>query len=233
MPRKKLSKSEKLPKYGSLSRTRLLSHVIKTKEYRENLNRGFPLFSHKELENIKKHYKDGLVWNEIEKELLRKKIVLKKATFRKHIQENNLPEAKGYRNIDRRRLAVFPADIISHINFIQYFYKVADGEIIDGLLNLVVETQVTYLEAIESELVGSSNNLYAAIYHYICFNDAEAYDVIKKTLSKRQEDQQKALSMLEDIDKRFEEIIGKDISTLISFLKEKYISPLEIPDDEK
>ncbi len=233
MPRKKLSKSEKLPKYGNIVRTLLLSQLTTTKAYQENLNRGFPLFSHKELENIKKHYKDGLVWNEIEQELLRKKIVLRKATFRKHIQENNLPKAKGYRNIDRKRLAVFPSDIISHINFIQYFYKVADGKIVDDLLNLVLETQVTYLEAIESKLVWSSNNLYAAIYDYLCSYNAEAYEVIKKTLSTRQEDQQKALSMLENVNKKFQETIGKDISKLISFLKEKYISPLEIPDDEK
>jgi hypothetical protein len=232
MPTKKLSKSEKLPKYGTLLRSRLLLHVTKTKGYQENLNRGFPLFSHKELENIKKRYKDGLAWNEIEKELLRKKIVLKKPTFRKYIQEKNLPEAKGYRNMDGKRVAIFPADIISHINFIHYFYKVADGDIIDGLLDLVVETQVTYLEAIESKLP-SIDNLYAAIYHYLCFNDAEAYETIEETLSNRQEDQQKALSMLEDIDKKFNDIIAEDTSKLISFLKEKYISPLEIPDDEK
>ncbi|MDL1959299.1 MAG: hypothetical protein LWX01_06695 [Deltaproteobacteria bacterium] len=232
MPRKKICKSEKLPQCGTPLRAALISVLTNTKDYQENLNKGFPLFNHEELENIKKHYKDGLVWDDIERELFRKKIILKKATFRKYIQENNLPKAKSYRNIDRRRLAVFPNDIISHINFLQYFYKVADGKMIDHLLNIVLETQITYLEAIESKL-DWTGNLYAAICKYLGWDDAEAYEAIKETLSTRQKDQQKALGMLEEIDKKFKKIIDKDISKLISFLKEKHISPLEITDDKK
>lgn len=232
MTRKKICKSEKLPQCGTPLRAALISFLTNTKDYQENLNKGFPLFNHEELENIKKHYKDGLVWDDIERELFRKKIILKKATFRKYIQENNLPKAKGYRNIDRRRLAVFPKDIISHINFLQYFYKVADGKMVDRLLNLVLEKQVTYLEAIESKL-DWTGNLYAAICKYLGWDDGEAYEAIKETLSTRQKDQQKALGMLEEIDKKFKKIIDKDISKLISFLKEKHISPLEVTDDKK
>ena len=130
-------------------------------------------------------------------------------------------------------MAVFPPDTVSHINFVLYFYKVADGKMVDRLLNLVLETQVTYLEAIESKLDWTGNNLYAAIYKYLGWDDGEAYEAIKETLSTRQKDQQKALGMLEEIDKKFEKIIDKDISKLISFLKEKHISLLEITDDKK
>ena len=130
-------------------------------------------------------------------------------------------------------MAVFPPDTVSYINFVLYCYKLADGKMIDRLLNQVLETPVTYLEAIESKLDGAGNNLYAAICKYLGWDDGEVYEAIKETLSTRQKDQQKALGMLDEIDKKFEKIIDKDISKLISFLKEKHISPLEITDDKK
>lgn len=232
MPRKKVCKSEKLLQCGTPLRAVLISVLTKTEDYKENLKKGFPLFKQEEIEDIKKRYKDGLVWDDIQRELLRKNIILKKATFRKYIQEGILPRAKGYRNVGRKRLAVFPADIIAHINFLQYFYKIVDGKMLDRLLNLLLETQVTYLEAIESKLV-FSGNLYAAICRYLGWGDSEAYEVIKKTLSTRPKDQQKALNMLEEIDKKFKEIIDKDISKLTFFLKEKHINLLEIRDDKE
>lgn len=233
MASKRIRKSEKIPPYRTPLRRKLIFLLPKSKEYQDNLKKGFPLFKQEELEDIEKRYEDGLVWDDIERELLRKNIILKKATFRKYIQENRLPEAIKYRKIDRRRMAVFPPDTVSHINFVLYFYKVADGKMVDRLLNLVLETQVTYLEAIESKLDWTGNNLYAAICKYLGWDDGEVYEAIKETLSTRVKDQQKALGMLKEIDKKFKKIIDKDISKLISFLKEKHISPLEITDDKK
>ena len=107
MPGKKIRKSEKIPPYGTALRNALIEHLPGSRQYLDHLKKGLPFFNQEELEDIKNRYKDGLVWEDIERELLRKNIILKKATFRKYIQENRLPEAKKYRKIDRRRMAVF------------------------------------------------------------------------------------------------------------------------------
>lgn len=226
MASKRIRKSEKIPPYRSPLRKKLISLLPKSKEYQDNLKKGFPLFKQEELEDIEKRYEDGLIWDDIERELLRKNIILKKATFRKYIQENRLPEAIKYRKIDRRRMAVFPPDTVSHINFVLYCYKVADGKMIDNLLNIFTgkdEYYISYREAIESEL-SLRDNLYASILHYICWDDAEAYDAIAKTLRYQKKDCKKALTMLDEIDKKFESIKVKEISKLLSFLEHKQMN---------
>ena len=230
MPR--ITKSEKIPPAGTAVRSVLISNITNFPSYKESLEKGYPLFTEEELKEIKMRYKDGLVWDEIQRELLLKKIILKKATFRKYIQEKHLPSATGYRKVDRRRLAVFPPDIISHINFIRYFYEVVDGKVIDRFLETLLEqTQMTYLEAIEAEL--PSTNIYPAICYRIGWDDGEVDSAIEKILFNREEDKTKVLAMLEDIDKTFKSEIDTKISKLISFLQKKYISIPEIPDEDK
>src|SRR5664280_421029 len=125
--KKKVSRSEVIPKYGSSIRSTLVSLVTKLPGYEEGLKKGFPLFTDKELTDIKERYKDGLTWEKIDKELSGKGLFFKKATFRKYIQDGNISAAIDYKNTENGRVAIFPADTISHINFIQYYYKVMDG----------------------------------------------------------------------------------------------------------
>jgi hypothetical protein len=231
---KKKSKSEKIPALNTPFRDVVTFNINKLPDYKEKLKKGYPLFTQKELENIEKRYTDGLTWVDIENELLGKKIILKKPTFRKYIQEKNLPSAIGYKNVGQKRFAVFPKYIIHHINFLHYFYKLADAKTIDTILKLFTNDKykMTYLEAIESKLP-FSDSLYPSILRFIGSDDSEAYVAIEETLSARPKDQEKALSMLEKINNKFETIIDKDISKLISFLKENTINPTEIPDDNK
>jgi len=234
MSRKK-SKSEKLPGINTPLRAAIIMNITDFNDYKEKVKKGFPLFSQDELQDVQNRYVDGLTWDEIEKELFRKNIILKKATFRKYIQENNLPKAKTYRNVGKRRLAVFPKDVISHINFLHYFYKAADITTIDFLFNIFSianEYKMTYLEAIESKL-SYSDYLYPSVLRYIGWDDGEAYDAIEETLSNRPEDQKKALNMLEEIDNKFRQIIDKEIQKLISFLKKNHINPSEVPNSDE
>jgi hypothetical protein len=225
--KQKTRRSEQLPKYGTTIRTVLVSEVADLPGYQEGLSKGFPLFTKEELDAFKELYKDGLTWEDIDRELSRKGIFFKKATFRKYIQEGNISKAINYKKTQKGRVAIFPADTISHINFIQYYYKVIDGNYLDIIIALFKEKQITYLDMIESNL---SFNIYASIYDYICLDDGEVSEVIKETLKSRPDDRDKFLKMLDDIDNKFNNIIGKDIDKFVSLLKKKTMSVSETGD---
>ncbi len=226
--KQKIRRSEYLPKYGTPLRSQIVSLVTTLPGYQEGIKKGFPLFTSEELNDYKKSYKNGLTWDDIDRLLSGKGIFFKKATFRKHIQEGNISKAIGYRNTANGRVAVFPADTISHINFIQYFYKVIGGEHVDNVIDLIKDQQITYLDAIESNL--DYDNLYASIFHYICFDDADASTAIEKALKCRPADREKFLKMLNDIDDKFSRIIRADIDKFVSLLKKKTISIFETMD---
>lgn len=232
MPRRKASKSEKLPKFGTSFRSLLLSHVFEFEDYRNNLSKGIRLFTHDELKQMKERYKKGLTWDDIDRELSQKGILLKKATFRKYIQNGYLPRPKSYRKTDKGRMAVFPPDTISHINFIQYFYKVASGEIADDMLAFIQNIRITHLEAVESKLTWR-DNLYASILHYICFDDDEARSALEEGLSSQPEDKKRALRMLEEADSAFVSQVEPKISALIKLLESNYLFPTDLGDDKE
>lgn len=222
MPRTLAPKSEKLPKFGTPLRSVLISHLDKLEDYRKNINKGIRLFTTEELNEIKGRYEDGLTWDDIDRELSQKGILLKKATFRKYIQDGYLPKPTGYRNTGRGRVALFPADTISHINFIQYFYKVASGEVVDKPLTFLRDLQISYLEAVESQLTFHLE-LYASLLYYICFSDGEAYSAISEGLSSVPEGRAKALRMMDEANAAFESHVEPKIRALMKFLKSDYL----------
>lgn len=227
--KKKNSRSELIPKHGTPTRNILVSMVTELPGYKEGIDKGLSLFTSKELDEIKERYKDGLTWEEIDKILSGKGIFFKKATFRKYIQEGNISKAIGYKNTEKSRVAIFPSDTISHINFIRYYYKVMDGELVDKMLDLIKDAQITYLEAIESNL----DNIYASIYDRLCFDDGAIDVAIEEALKSRPDDRDKCLKMLDDIQDKFDKIIGKDIGKFVSLLKKNSLSILEISDKKQ
>lgn len=231
MTRGRTKKSDKLPKYGDISRKFLLQFVPSLEVYRKTLEKGSPmLFTEIELKQLNDKYKDGITWNEVDKELSQKRIPLEKVTFRKYIQEGFLSKAIDYRNTEKGRVAVFPSDTIENINFINFFYKVADKEQIENILNLLPDEDVTYLEAVESRLE-SYDRIHAAILHYICFGDSDASDAIQEALSTRSKDRDAILKMLDRIDKKFQNTIDIEIRKLISFLEKKRLPLIDVMTD--
>lgn len=221
--KQKIRRSEQLPRYGTPLRSQLVSLVATLPGYQDGIRKGFPLFTNEELDDFKERYKDGLIWEDINGILSGKGIFFKKATFRKYIQEGNISKAIGYRNTESGRVAIFPADTISHINFIQYYYKVLDGELVDNIINLIKDQKITYLDAIESNL--GHRTLDQSIRRYLCYYDeGETEDAIKKALKYRPDDRDKFLKMLNDIDDKFNRIIRKDIDKFVSLLKKKTMS---------
>lgn len=221
MTRGRTKKSDILPKYGNIMRNYLLLNVTSLDEYQKTLEKGSPiLFTATEMQNLKENYEDGITWDEVDKELSRKGIPLKKVTFRKYIQDGLLPKAKGYRNTDKGRVAIFPSDTIEHINFIHFFNNAAGRKEIEKILNLLLKVSVTYLEAVESREQWH-RPIYASILHYICFGDGAVYEAIEEALSTRPEDRDEALKMLGEVDKTFHAAVDHKIEKLISFLKER------------
>lgn len=161
----KKSRTELLSPYNSIPRARGIDLVLGLPDYKEKLKEGYPLRTKEELEKISEKYSKkrpvpengGITFEEINEEQGKKSpiIKLKKATFRKYIQDNLLPKSIGYTNIGRKRMALFPNDIINHVNYLYYVYQVADDNIftviksIEGFENI---GNITFFEAIESSI---------------------------------------------------------------------------------
>lgn len=232
MTRGRTKKSDKLPKYGDIQRKFLLQIVPFQEAYKTTLEKGIPvkLFTQEELEMFKNKYKEGITWDEVHAELSEKGIPLEKVTFRKYIQDGFLSKAAGYRNTEKGRVALFPPDTIEHINFINFFFKAADKKQVESLIDLLPKGKATYLDAVESRLE-SERNIYAAILHFICFDDNDVYEAIHEALSTRPKDMKTVLRMLERIDRKFKAAVDPEIRKLIAFLKGGQIPVVNVMTD--
>jgi hypothetical protein len=219
MAKRKTSNLVKLPKLGAGLRRVLIRGITFGEDYRKNLAKGIRLFTSEELEELESRFKDGLTWEDIERELSQKGIFLKKATFRKYVQDGHLPTSSSYRKTDKGRVALFPANMISCINFVLYFHRVASGGAIDNLLSLLKDYQITYFEAVEQRLT-FSDYLRPAIYRDVMDDDGEAHDAISEGLSSHPEERKKSLDMLEEIRHAYESKVRPKINELIAYLAE-------------
>lgn len=158
-------KSDRLPKYWSYERKLLNKFLLESKGYNESIEKGLPFFTLEELADLARKYQSGITWNEIDAELSKKGMIFKKATFRKYIQERKIPPSTAYRVAEKGREAIYPGNTIEHINFIQYFYRVADNELIDKLLEMFSQETINAKDAIEEQLRG--RNLREGVFTYL------------------------------------------------------------------
>lgn len=237
---KKKSRTEMLPPYNSAHRTIFLNNLFVFPDYTDKLKEGYPLRTQEELEEIKNRYSTprsegdktgGITFEEINEEQGKKSptIKLKKPTFRKYIQDGLLPGSIGYTTVGTKRMALFPPDIISHINLLYYFYQVADVAIIDFFIELIMNIgTITYLEAIES--FSWYDTFIAGVNHYLFQYDADISEAIKKALANKPEERDKILEKLEIISEKFEKFIETEIFKLAEELEKKTIKISEIPE---
>ena len=215
---KKIRRSEIIPKYGSRRRNILIDALHENQDYKKSMEKGLPFYSQKELDKIKKKYKDGMTWSEIDTELSKKGVIMKKATFRSYIQSKNISSAIAYKKNERGREAIYPSDTIKHINFIQYFYRMADNDFIITLLHTIEILKVNAKDAIEDRL--EHNNLYRTI-----MNDIDGYqdgddnleEIIRYVLRHDTDFLQKVLSNHKDLVESFHTKYNKLIEMLESY----------------
>ena len=216
MQTKKRNRSDTLPPYRSWARTKLLEIITGFPDYVKSVEKGYHFFTQEELANLRSRYSDGLTWEDIDRELSCKGILFKKGTFRKYIQANSLPRAVGYRKRENGRVAIFPADTISHINFILYFFKVADRTSLDEALELIGKISPT---STDYECVTSMLEDYpspeAAINHYVSSDgdDGDIINAIEKAFATRPDDTRKALAELNAINKSYHDRVEKLVSS--------------------
>ena len=220
MPKK--SRAEFISPYNSLSRKRCLDVLFFFPDYIEKQKEGYPLRTKEELEIISGNYSKeregskigGITFEEINKEQGEKSpiIKLKMSTFRKYIQNSILPKSIGYTNVGNKRMALFPNDIISHINFLYYFYQVADIKTLKALEEMQNALTITYREAIESSSEQASIDL--AVSYYCGVGDPSILSVVNEVFTNKPEEKEKIIKMIEGIYERF----NKGMNELMNYL---------------
>jgi hypothetical protein len=169
-------KSDRIPEHYSLSRRGLNSLLLDSPEYKKCLKKGLPFFSKSQLKRLQNKYHKGITWKEIDTELSKKGMIFNKATFRKYIREKNIPHSIGYKTYEKGREAIYPPKVIEHINFTQYFYRVADDKQIIKLLELLTSITINGKEAVESKLL-DTGNIFSAVKDYISDMSTEGEDI--------------------------------------------------------
>jgi len=220
----KQKKSEKLRIINTPTGERLVTEITKTETYLQNIKKGLPLFEYAELEALKEKYAQGLTWEDIDTELSKKGIKLRKATFRKYIQDNYLPKSTGYTFIGTKRFAVFPSDMISQINFINYFYRVADDKVLNlifDLMETVGDDEMSAYDAIESELSMSiEHNILDLVINGI---DDGLCDAIDKIFATQPKNKEQVYIFIDNIKREYSTTVAKSLHELVSFLNNHHV----------
>jgi hypothetical protein len=240
-PRKrKISKLERIPKIGSVFREIVLERLTEFPDYENTIASpsGRCFFTKDELELIEIEHKAGITWDEIGLIMLEKKGTIPKyATFRKYIQDGIIPKAIGYKSTGNGRVAIYEPNIITHLNFVNFFYDVTNATMIDNLMDMIdklmeitKDIEITYNDAIESVL-GGSGFINVELAREIAFDEYEVSDAINNVLA-TQGDKIKVLEMIDKIKNKYNKYVSKDIAKFIEYLKAKKMLISQIPEDE-
>jgi len=201
-------KSDRLPKYWSYQRDFLNEFLLESEGYKESVEKGLPFFTKEELNELKKKYPLEITWKEIDAELSKKGMIFKKATFRKYIQEKKIPPASFYKKTKTGREAMYPKKTIEQINFVQYFYRIADRDLIIKLFEMLYEQSISAKEAIEEQV--ESQSLRNAVLLYL------------KGVSYSEEDIEQAIRDVLQDDSKFQEKVNSDLQEMYDTFNEKF-----------
>ena len=222
-PRTRKRKSELIPKYGTPERNVAVTVFKLLPTYKKNLEKGFPFFSAEELDEIKEKYKEGITWDEIDAELIRKGLIIKKATFRKYIQNRLLPAAIGYKKTNKGRVAVYPSDTIEHINFIQYYFRVESDNFLDLLFGKVETDKISLAEAL-TEYDSWLDPPYAEMVRWITgMGGGNLEEALQKLLKDSPEKLNKCISTLDGLTDKFDAEIRPELDKLNKWLETETI----------
>jgi hypothetical protein len=237
MAAKKISKIEMIPNSGTPQRNILLEAVPTLAEYNSLVESGWRFYSAEELTELENKYPDGMTWEEIESELISYGIEFKKPTFRAHIQKNILPEASGYRNVNGNRIAVYPADIISHINLNRYILKAAKtNDILEYVERAIFEydgmnvrTAIATKEKYQDLFKGIVDTFARDIATQgLEWGDIDSYRAMFSDVLKYDEKlKNKAISYVDEIEEMWKPV-GQKIYEFMNFLEFTKVSPKSI-----
>jgi len=224
----KESKAVQIPKLGTAARKILLENITEFPIYQEYLNKGRRFFTKEQLENIKKEFKEGLTWEEIDRTISQQGLVLTLSTFRKYLQDGLLPRATGHKSTSKGSSAIYDPDIICHLNLLLFIFNVPQNDFLNLVINYLTENEITAAEAVETKL---DRPLYAAICVDLYQSNGEFLHALSTALVKHQGKADEAREMYAEIENIFQEQLDPKISDLIKFLKGHPMQLSDIPED--
>ena len=215
---------EMIKSCDSFLRNLLIEDILFTlKDYQECIKKGLPFFRKEELDQIEKKYPDGMSWNDIENELCKKGILLKRATFRKWVQQGIIPASKIYEITGKGRVLKYPPKVIAHINFykyIQYNKKSAILEILKALSGRKVSAMEMIENMLEEEAYLPEQDYFeAALFDFLLEKQKPSllFQIIQKVLENNKE-REKVLHMLDDLKNTFKAELLPKINELKKIL---------------
>lgn len=179
MAAKKISKTDRIPKFRSPIRKILNSFILDSPEYKQKIKDGLPFFKKSQLEELSEKYKDGITWNEIEVESSKNGLILKKPTFQKYIRDQIISDKIDYKINSKGRMAVYPAEIIEQINFVQYLYKSTSNHQFFALLDLFQEYKINARELLDEK--SYYGKVLVDIMNYVTNRDDDLYMILWET----------------------------------------------------
>lgn len=213
----------------------LITHLSSTTTFNEAIERGRPFFTEKELTQIEEEkYPEGMTWTEIEKEVSKKGMILKKPTFRKYVKQGWIPRPKKDQEKYGSELK-YPSTIIRGINLVKFLLS-EDGEKIRGLFDVLMPmSENGYTEINLYEMLSDKVNKYElienaeiAIFDYLTLGNPtieSAIEDIKKNYNTEKNNKhiQYIEERLERIENNFKEYVEKEIDELIKYTEENYM----------
>ena len=112
-------KLDDIPKVGTAGRNILVELLTEFDEYKKATSDGFPGFSEDELKEIEQRYKEGMLREDIQNELKRKRWLLNINTIKHYLKVGQLPKATSCKK-DGKTMYFYPPEFIRHLNLVRF-----------------------------------------------------------------------------------------------------------------
>lgn len=112
-------KLDDIPKVGTAGRNILVVALMELNEYKKALSEGFSYFSEEELNAIEQTYKKGMLREDVQNELKKKRWTLNINTIKHYIKVGQLPKAAGYKK-EGKTMYFYPPEFMRHLNLIRF-----------------------------------------------------------------------------------------------------------------
>ncbi len=112
-------KLDDIPRVGTAGRDILVESLIKLDEYKKALAEGFSGFSEEELKAIEQRYKAGMLREDIQNELKKKKWPLNINTIKHYIKVGQLPKAACCKK-EGKAMYFYPPEFMRNLNLVRF-----------------------------------------------------------------------------------------------------------------
>lgn len=224
-----MKNSDAIPVVGTAAHKILSEQIYSTETYQNTLEMGRPFFTKDEIQEIEKKYPEGMTWKQIEKEISKKGLIIKKPTFRKYVNEKWVPEAITQTS---GREHIYPNTAIKSVNLVKFLLSI-DGKNIFNLLDaLNTEYGASIYELLEeSSYMDLQNDVRVALSYYLAVGIPDIESAIEKDLDFKkavsgetcEEIKEKLNSYLKRMSEKYNKYIEPEIDGFVDYAKSKHV----------